>query len=73
MDKGRSDRCKSYAYYFYVEESRLYCPRRYIVEYICCHEINYLISRFNKVKKCAVYLVKNDANMPTRAISYGVD
>ena len=58
MDKGRSDRCKSYAYYFYVEESRLYCPRRYIVEYICCHDINYLISRFNKVKKCAVYLVK---------------
>ena len=56
MDKGRSDRCKSYAYYFYVEESRLYCPRRYIVEYICCHDINYLISRFNKVKKCAVYL-----------------
>ena len=28
------------------------------MEYICCHDINYLISRFNKVKKCAVYLVK---------------
>lgn len=73
MDKGRSDRCKSYAYYFYVEESRLYCPRRYIVEYICCHDINYLFSRFNKIKKYAFYLVKNDANMPTRAISHGVD
>ena len=64
MDKGRSNTCKSYAYYFYVE---------YIVEYICCHDINYLISRFNEVKKCAFYLVKNDANMPTRALSHGVD
>lgn len=73
MDKGRSDRCKSYAYYFYGEESRLYCPRRYIVEYISCHDINYLISHFNKVKKNAFYLVKNDANMPTRSISHGVD
>lgn len=43
------------------------------MEYICCHEINYLISCFNEAKKCAFYLVKNDANMPTRAISYGVD
>lgn len=43
------------------------------MEYICCHDINYLISHFNKIKKYAFYLVKNDANMPTRAISHGVD